>query len=59
MKAEVKTSQGTINIRQIEKTIKELEKNMTEAARTLRFEEAAEFRDEIKRLKRIRLAVED
>jgi excinuclease ABC subunit B len=59
MNAEVKTSQGTINLRQIEKTIKQLEKNMTEAARTLRFEEAAEFRDEIKRLKRIRLAVED
>lgn len=31
---------------------------MTAAAKDLRFEEAAGFRDEIKRLKRIHLAVE-
>ena len=56
--AQIKTSMGTIEIRRIKETIKELEKKMMKAAQDLRFEEAAEIRDEIKRLKRIHLAVE-
>ena len=56
--AEVKTSMGTISVRGIEQTIKKLEKKMKETAQDLRFEEAAKFRDEIKRLKKIQMAVE-
>ncbi|HVN71862.1 MAG TPA: excinuclease ABC subunit UvrB [Desulfomonilia bacterium] len=56
--AQIKTSMGTIEIRKIKDTIKDLEKKMIKAAQDLRFEEAAEIRDEIKRLKRINLAVE-
>ena len=56
--AQIKTSMGTIEIRRVKETIKELEKKMMKAAQDLRFEEAAEIRDEIKRLKRIHLAVE-
>ena len=48
--AQIKTSMGTIEIRRIKETIKELEKKMMKAAQDLRFEEAAEIRDEIKRL---------
>jgi excinuclease ABC subunit B len=56
--AQIKTSMGTIEIRRVKETIKELEKKMMKAAQDLRFEEAAEIRDEIKRLKRIHMAVE-
>jgi len=56
--AEVKTSMGTIKVAEIKKTIVDLEKKMLEAAKELRFEEAAGFRDEIKRLKKISIAVE-
>jgi len=57
--AEVKTSVGTVEVRNIRETIKELEKKMMDAAKDLRFEEAAKYRDEIKRLNRIYLAVGD
>jgi len=56
--AQIKTSMGTIELGRVKETIKELERKMTAAAKDLRFEEAAGFRDEIKRLKRIHLAVE-
>ncbi|HNQ86128.1 MAG TPA: excinuclease ABC subunit UvrB [Deltaproteobacteria bacterium] len=56
--AQIKTSMGTIELGRVKETMKELEKKMTAAAKDLRFEEAAGFRDEIKRLKRIHLAVE-
>jgi excinuclease ABC subunit B len=56
--AEIKTSMGIVEIRKIKETIKEIEKKMMKAAQDLRFEEAAEYRDEIKRLKRVQLAVE-
>jgi excinuclease ABC subunit B len=56
--AQIKTSMGTIEIRKVKDTIKDLEKKMMKAAQDLRFEEAAEIRDEVKRLKRIHLAVE-
>ncbi|MEN6447983.1 MAG: excinuclease ABC subunit UvrB [Syntrophaceae bacterium] len=55
--AEVKTSLGMVEVRKIKETIKELEKKMLAAAKDLRFEEAAGYRDEIKKLKRIHLAV--
>jgi excinuclease ABC subunit B len=55
--AEVKTSIGTVEVRNIKKTIKELEKKMMDAANNLKFEEAAKYRDEIKRLDRIYIAV--
>ncbi|MCE5275914.1 MAG: excinuclease ABC subunit UvrB [Deltaproteobacteria bacterium] len=55
--AEVKTSMGMVEVRKIKETIKELEKKMLAAAKDLRFEEAAGYRDEIKKLKRIHLAV--
>ena len=57
--SEVKTSMGIIQVRDLDTTIKKLEKKMNEAAKDLRFEEAADYRDEIKRLKRIYLAVKD
>jgi len=50
---------GIVEIRKIKETMKEIEKKMMKAAQDLRFEEAAEYRDEIKRLKRVQLAVED
>jgi len=56
--AQIKTSMGTIEIRKVKETIKDLEKKMMKAAQDLRFEEAAGIRDEVKRLKRIHLAVE-
>ena len=56
--AEVKTSMGTIKVAEIKKTIVDLEKKMLEAAKELKFEEAAGYRDEIKRLKKIYIAVE-
>ncbi len=56
--AQIKTSMGTIELGRVKETIQELERKMTAAAKDLRFEEAAGFRDEIKRLKRIHLAVE-
>ncbi len=56
--AEIKTSMGIVEIRKIKETMKEIEKKMMKAAQDLRFEEAAEYRDEIKRLKRVQLAVE-
>jgi len=56
--AQIKTSMGTIEIGRVKETIRELEKKMTAAAKDLRFEEAAGYRDEVKRLKRIHLAVE-
>jgi excinuclease ABC subunit B len=56
--AQIKTSMGTIEIRKVKDTIKDLEKKMMKAAQDLRFEEAAEIRDEVKRLKRIHLVVE-
>ncbi|MCD6281937.1 MAG: excinuclease ABC subunit UvrB [Deltaproteobacteria bacterium] len=57
--SEVKTSMGVVQVRDLDTTIKKLEKKMNEAAKDLRFEEAADYRDEIKRLKRIYLAVKD
>ena len=57
MAAEVKTSMGTVSVSEIERTVKALEKKMREAADDLRFEEAAQHRDEIKRLKKIQMAV--
>ena len=57
MAAEVKTSLGTVGVSEIERTVKALEKKMREAADDLRFEEAAQYRDEIKRLKKIQMAV--
>jgi len=57
MASEVKTSMGTISVSEIERTVKALEKKMREAADDLKFEEAAQHRDEIKRLKKIRMAV--
>ncbi len=57
MAAEVKTSIGTVSVSEIERTVKALEKKMREAADDLRFEEAAQHRDEIKRLKKIQMAV--
>jgi len=57
MAAEVKTSMGTVSVSEIERTVKVLEKKMREAAENLRFEEAAQHRDEIKRLKKIQMAV--
>jgi excinuclease ABC subunit B len=56
--AEIKTSMGMVELRKIKETMKELEKKMMNAAQDLRFEEASEYRDEIKRLKRIHMAVE-
>ena len=56
--AEVKTSMGTIKVAEIKKTIVDLKSKMLEAANELKFEEAAAFRDEIKRLKKISIAVE-
>jgi excinuclease ABC subunit B len=56
--AEIRTSMGIVEIRKIKETMKEIEKKMMKAAQDLRFEEAAEYRDEIKRLKRVQLAVE-
>jgi excinuclease ABC subunit B len=56
--AQIKTSMGTIEIRKVKETIHDLEKKMMKAAQDLRFEEAAGIRDEVKRLKRIHLAVE-
>ncbi|MGC9324608.1 MAG: excinuclease ABC subunit UvrB [Desulfomonilia bacterium] len=56
--AQVKTSMGTVEISRLAPTIKELEKKMKAAANDLRFEDAAGFRDEIVRLKKIQLAVE-
>ncbi len=56
--AQIKTSMGTIELRKVTETIHDLEKKMMKAAQDLRFEEAAEIRDEVKRLKRIHLAVE-
>jgi len=56
--SQVKTSMGTVRIDELQTTIKRLEKDMLKAADDLRFEEAAKFRDEIKRLKRILLAVQ-
>ena len=56
--AEVKTSMGTIKVAEIRKTIVDLKSKMLEAAKELKFEEAAAFRDEIKRLKKIYIAVE-
>ncbi len=57
--SEVKTSMGTVPVKDLEPVIKKLQKKMYDAARDLRFEEAADYRDEIKRLKRIYLAVKD
>jgi len=57
MAAEVKTSMGTVSVSEIERTVNALEKKMREAADDLRFEEAAQHRDEIKRLKKIQMAV--
>jgi excinuclease ABC subunit B len=56
--AEIRTSMGIVEVRKIKETMKEIEKKMMKAAQDLRFEEAAEYRDEIKRLKRVQLAVE-
>ncbi len=56
--SEVKTSMGPVAMRDLKETIAKLEKKMYEAADDLRFEDAAKFRDEINRLKRIEVAVE-
>ena len=56
--AEVKTSMGTIKVAEINKTIADLKSKMLDAAKELKFEEAASYRDEIKRLKKIYIAVE-
>lgn len=54
----VKTSLGEIRQDELKATIKQLEKKMLAAAEDLAFEQAAEYRDEIKRLKKISLAIE-
>ncbi len=56
--AEVKTSMGPASIRDLKEVIAKFEKDMYEAADDLRFEDAARFRDEMNRLKRIHMAVE-
>ncbi|HQI81648.1 MAG TPA: excinuclease ABC subunit UvrB [Deltaproteobacteria bacterium] len=56
--AQIRTSMGTIEIGKVKGAIHELEKKMLGAAKDLRFEEAADLRDEIMRLKRIHMAVE-
>ncbi|HOM28450.1 MAG TPA: excinuclease ABC subunit UvrB [Deltaproteobacteria bacterium] len=58
IQARVRTSMGTVEAGRLHQAVSELEKKMKEAADDLRFEEAAKYRDEIKRLKRILLAVE-
>ncbi|OPZ58198.1 MAG: UvrABC system protein B [Deltaproteobacteria bacterium ADurb.Bin510] len=54
----VKTSLGEIRQDELKATIKQLEQKMLAAAEDLAFEQAAEYRDEIKRLKKINLAIE-
>jgi excinuclease ABC subunit B len=56
--SEIKTSMGEIAVRDLKETIAKLEKKMYEAADDLKFEDAAKFRDEISRLKRLEVAVE-
>ncbi|MCD6570624.1 MAG: excinuclease ABC subunit UvrB [Deltaproteobacteria bacterium] len=58
MSAEIKTSIGAISVRELKETVAKLEKKMFAAADDLRFEDAARFRDEVTRLKRIYMAVE-
>ncbi|HOO46977.1 MAG TPA: excinuclease ABC subunit UvrB [Deltaproteobacteria bacterium] len=58
LSAEVKTSMGTVEAGRLAETITSLEKKMHKAAQELRFEDAAAIRDEIKRLKKISIAVE-
>ena len=45
------------SVAEIQREIKELEKKMQEAARLLAFEEAAGYRDRIRELKMMELAV--
>jgi len=56
--AEVKTSMGTVEAGKLSDTIDALDKKMHQAAKDLRFEDAASIRDEIKRLRKIYIAVE-
>jgi excinuclease ABC subunit B len=49
--SETQTSYDAMNERQISKEIQRLEKQMLNAARNLEFEQAAQYRDDIKRLK--------
>ena len=51
-------SLGEIRQDELKATIKQLEKKMLAAAEDLAYEQAAEYRDEIKRLKKISLAIE-
>jgi excinuclease ABC subunit B len=53
----VDTSLGSVELSRLKETISTLEKDMLKAADDLRFEEAASLRDEIKRLKKISMAV--
>ncbi len=55
--AKVKTSLGEVEVEELSYTIKELEKSMLKAAEDLAFEDAANYRDEITRLKKISMAV--
>ncbi|MEA2101775.1 MAG: excinuclease ABC subunit UvrB [Thermodesulfobacteriota bacterium] len=54
----IKTSVGEIGTDELKITIADLEKKMRAAAEDLRFEDAAQHRDEISRLKKIYMAVE-
>jgi excinuclease ABC subunit B len=57
LSAMVGTSMGDVEVGKLSETIAVLEKKMLAAADDLKFEEAMELRDEIKRLKKISMAV--
>ncbi len=57
LSATVSTSLGDVDMGRLKETIAELEKKMYKAAEDLRFEDAASLRDEVKRLRKISLAV--
>ncbi len=57
MASSIKTSRGEIKQDELKYTIKNLETQMYKAAEDLLFEEAAKYRDEVKRLKKIAVAL--